>query len=78
MVGLRDLRVVLLDKSIDGIWAAQWLTLEEVLLRPLRELTRPRVFEVVLPYKECGVEWDMGPSRCVLKRPAGWEREGEE
>jgi len=74
MAGVRDLKVVIIDKSVDGIWERQWLGLEERLLESLKEVRRPRRFVVVLPYRSCGVDWDMGESGCVLRRPEG---EGE-
>jgi hypothetical protein len=69
--GLRDLRVVVLDKSPDGIWEQQWLGLEEKLLERVKEVHGVRKFVVVLPYNSCGVDWDMGESGCVLVRPEG-------
>jgi hypothetical protein len=71
MAGLRELRVVLLDKSVDGIWEAQWLGVQERLLEKIKCVTRPRRFVVVLPYRSCCVDWDMGESGCVLRRPEG-------
>ncbi|KAF2686814.1 hypothetical protein K458DRAFT_297585 [Lentithecium fluviatile CBS 122367] len=78
MAGLRELRVVLIDKSPDGIWEQQWLSLEERLLGPVKRVCRPRDFVVVLPYRSCRVDWEMGGSGCVLRRPDGDGEEEEE
>ncbi|KAF2851648.1 hypothetical protein T440DRAFT_517137 [Plenodomus tracheiphilus IPT5] len=75
MQGLRDLYVVLSDPSPGGVWERSWLELEEELVGPVRGVVRPGVAVVVLPYRSCGVGWDMGGSRVVLRRPGG---EGEE
>lgn len=77
MEGLKDLRVVLLDPSRDGIWEGHWLELEHLLLEPVKKVVRPRCFEIMLPYATCGLDWDMGESRCVLRRPEG-EEDGED
>jgi hypothetical protein len=78
MASLRDLRVVLLDKSADGIWEAQWLALEGTLLAPVKSVVKPRVFEIIMPYATCQVDWDMGESRCVLRKPKGEEEAGKD
>ncbi|KAI8943008.1 hypothetical protein NX059_001046 [Plenodomus lindquistii] len=69
MQGLRDLYVVLSDPSPQGMWERNWLELEGQLLEPVKRVVRPRVVEVVLPYGSCGVNWDLGESRVVLRRP---------
>lgn len=71
MRGLRDLYVVVADPSPHAVWEPTWLQLEEQLLQPVREVVRPRWFELVLPYASCGVEWDMAGSSVVLRRPDG-------
>lgn len=71
MHGLRDLHVVIVDPSPQDLWERNWLELEERLLAPVSCVTGPRWFELVLPYASCGVEWDMGESRVVLRRPDG-------
>jgi hypothetical protein len=73
MASLRELRVVLLDKSVDGIWETRWLFLEGTLLEPAKSVNRPRKFEIVMPYTSCRLDWDMGESRCVLKKPESRE-----
>jgi hypothetical protein len=70
MKGLRHLYVVLSDPNPGWhSWEAQWLQLEEQLLEPVKGVTQTRWFELVLPYERCGVQWDMGDSRVVLRRP---------
>ncbi|KAH7068096.1 hypothetical protein BKA63DRAFT_536534 [Paraphoma chrysanthemicola] len=69
MTGLRDLYVVITDPSPQGMWERNWLELEEVLLRPVKAVIRPRWFELVLPYESCKMDWDMAESSCVLRTP---------
>jgi hypothetical protein len=71
MSGLRDLYVVLLDPSPQDMWERNWVELEEQLLRPVRDVTRPDCFELMLPFASCNTEWDMGGSRVVLRKPEG-------
>lgn len=78
MTGLRELYVVLADPSPQGMWERNWLELEEQLLKPLTNVTRPERFEVMLPFARCGVDWDMGESRVVLRKPDGGEDEEED
>lgn len=53
------------------MWEGSWLELEELLLEAVKGVTRPRKFELMLPFGSCGIERDMGESRCVLRKPAG-------
>jgi hypothetical protein len=69
MTGLRDLYIVLIDPSPQGIWEANWSELEEELLEPVKQVVRPMWFELVLPFASCRTDWDMGESRVVLRRP---------
>lgn len=69
MMGLRILTVVLIDPSAQGIWERNWLELEGQLLEPVKRVTRPREFEVVLPYASCDVEMDMSGCLVRLRRP---------
>ena len=78
MKGLRDLYVVLVDPSPQGMWERSWVELEEQLLAPVREVKGPRWFEVVLPFATCRTDWDMGESRVVLRKPEGGGVEEEE
>jgi hypothetical protein len=78
MKGLRDLCVVLSDPSPWDMWERSWLDLEELLLRPVKEVTGPGCFELVLPFKRCRTDWDMGESRVVLRRPEGGGEEDED
>lgn len=75
--GLHDLRVMLVDQSRDGIWEGHWLELEDVLLEPVKQVTRPRWFEIRLPYATCGLDWDMGDSPARLTKPEAEEEEEE-
>lgn len=78
MTGLRDLYVVLIDPSPQGMWERNWVELEERLLEPVKGVVAPRLFEVVLPFASCRVDWDMGGSGVVLRRPEGGEVEEED
>jgi hypothetical protein len=69
MKGLRDLYVVITDPSPQGIWERNWVELEEQLLRPVTDVTRPSKFELMLPFVSCSTDWDMGDSKVVLKKP---------
>jgi hypothetical protein len=78
MQGLRDLCVILVDPSRDDMWERNWKELEGFLLEPVKEVTRPRKFELMLPYSTCGVTHDMGDSPVRLMKPEGdGEEEGE-
>jgi hypothetical protein len=72
MEGLRNLYVAVVDPSPHDMWEGSWLESEELLLQPVKEVVRPRWFELMLPFASCGIEWDMGESRCVLRKPEGW------
>jgi len=78
MEGLRDLYVVISDPSPQGMWEPHWLMLEEKLLEPVKSVVAPRSAEVVLPFGSCRLDWDMGESRVVLRRPEGWVDEEED
>jgi hypothetical protein len=78
MTGLRDLYVAIVDPSPQGIWERNWAELEEQLLRPVKEVTRPSQFELMLPFASCSTEWDMGDSRVVLRKPGNRVIEEEE
>jgi hypothetical protein len=54
------------------------LELEERLLEPIKGVVRPVRAEVVLPYGTCRMDWDMGESRVVLRRPEGGVEEDED
>lgn len=71
MRSLRDLKVAILDPSPDGIWQAHWLSMEERLLESVKKVTQSglRRFELVLPYTECRLDWDMGDCIVQLRRP---------
>lgn len=71
MRSLRDLKVAILDPSPDGIWQAHWLSMEERLLESVKKVTQSglRRFELVLPYTECRLDWDMGDCKVQLRRP---------
>jgi hypothetical protein len=69
MTGLRDLYVVLSDPSPQEMWESSWVQWEEQLLRPVKEVTRPGWFELVLPFASCKTDWDMGQSSVVLRKP---------
>lgn len=77
MQSLRDLRVVLIDPSRDSIWEGHWLEIEDVLLEPVKKVTGPRRFELMLPYATCGLDWDMGESNVILRKPEA-EEDGED
>ncbi|KAF1849454.1 uncharacterized protein K460DRAFT_365334 [Cucurbitaria berberidis CBS 394.84] len=71
MQGLRDLYVVLVDSSPQDLWERNWLELEEQLLTPVKKVTKPTWFELMLPYATCRTEWDMEESRVRLRKPDG-------
>jgi hypothetical protein len=78
MQELRNLYVLVIDPSPHEIWEGSWLELEEQLLEAAKNVTKPREFELMLPFKSCRTDWDMGESRCVLKKPEGGAVEDEE
>jgi hypothetical protein len=74
--GLKNLYVAVVDPRIHNMWQGSWLEFEELLLKPVKEVVRPRTFELMLPFASCGVGWDMGESRCVLRKPQNRVEEG--
>lgn len=78
MQGLRDLYVVLADPSRDSMWERNWKELEGFLLEPVKAVTRPRTFELVLPYATCSLDHDMGDSPVKLSKPEGEEEDEKE
>ncbi|CAO2651866.1 Nn.00g001490.m01.CDS01 [Neocucurbitaria sp. VM-36] len=78
MQGLRDLYVVLVDPSPQSLWERNWLELEEQLLAPVKQVTNPGWFELMLPYASCGTDWDMEESRVRLRKPDGGDVEEED
>jgi hypothetical protein len=77
MQGLRNLYVVLVDPSRDNMWERNWKELEAFLLEPVKEVTRPWKFELMLPYSSCGLTHNMGDSPVRLLKPEGDEEEEE-
>ena len=69
MRGLRDLYVVLVDPSPRDMWETHWLEMEGQLLDPVKHVTAPAWFELMLPYSSCDTDWDMGSSSVKLRRP---------
>ncbi|KAL6708589.1 hypothetical protein ACN47E_002570 [Coniothyrium glycines] len=69
MTGLRDLYVVLVDPSPQQMWERNWLELEGRLLQPVKEVTKPNRFELVLPYASCRTDWVVSDMRIQLRRP---------
>lgn len=78
MQGLRDLYVLLIDPSPQGLWESNWVELEGKLLEPVKSVTKPRWFELVLPYSSCNAGWNMGDSMVVLRKPEGDVMEDED
>jgi hypothetical protein len=78
MSGLRDLYVAIVDPSPQGMWERNWVELEEQLLRPVKEVTRPTQFELMLPFSSSSTDWDMGGSMVVLRKPENWTLDEEE
>jgi hypothetical protein len=78
MEGLRELYIVISDPSPRGMWETNWLQLEEKLLEPVKEVKKPRWFELTLPYATCRTSWDMGESKALLRKPYGDTEDEEE
>ena len=77
MRGLQDLYVVIVDSSRDGIWEAQWLSLEEKLLEAVKRIRGIKRAEVMLPYPSCSLDWDM-EGKVMLRKPQRVVLEEEE
>lgn len=75
MAGLRELFVAIVDPSPQEIWERNWIEYEEQLLGPMKKVTAPECFELMLPFERCRTDWDMGESRVVLRRPESQEED---
>lgn len=71
MERLRELCVVIIDPSPQGMWERNWLELEQKLLEPVKSVTKPQCFDLVLPYASCNTARDMRPSNVILRKPEG-------
>lgn len=73
LTGLRKLDVVLEYQysNIGNFFDVMWKEREADLVAPFKLVTAPRDFVVTLPHRRCATDVDLGPSRCVLKLPAG-------
>ncbi|KAL5119798.1 hypothetical protein ACEQ8H_002158 [Pleosporales sp. CAS-2024a] len=78
MTSLSELYIAIVDPSPQGIWEQNWLELEDQLLHPVKNVTRPSHFVLILPFASCRTELDMGESRVVLRTPESWVMEEEE
>lgn len=78
MQGLRDLYIALVDPSQHGMWERNWVELETELLEPVKQVTKPKWFDLTLPYASCDTRRNMGECRVVLSKPVGEEGESEE
>lgn len=71
MVGLRKLHITLYIRWGDELdrYEELWKTHETELLNPVKAVTAPRDFVLVLPDRRCSIDTDMGESTCILQLP---------
>ncbi|KAF2628370.1 hypothetical protein BU25DRAFT_420853 [Macroventuria anomochaeta] len=69
MTGLRQLRVVLYFRWRDVLdcYEDYWKKHELELLDPVKTITAPANFVLVLPDRRCSTNIDMGSSKCILQ-----------
>lgn len=80
MTGLRKLHVTLWFRWRDMLdcYEEIWKPNEETLLEPVKLVTVPAVFVVMLPDRRCSTGIDMGNSKCSLQIPEEINFEGFE
>lgn len=68
MTGLSNLHIDI------GVWSflgfqEQWLEREVELFEPVKTITTPKTFVIILPNRVCSTGLDVGNSRCVFRLP---------
>lgn len=78
LAGLRKLHVTLWFRWRDMLDCYEdiWKPNEETLLEPVKLVTVPGSFVVVLPDRRCSTDIDVGDSKCVLQLPEEMVVEG--
>ncbi|KAJ4993210.1 hypothetical protein SVAN01_01185 [Stagonosporopsis vannaccii] len=71
MTGIRQLRIVLYFRwrEVYDCYEQYWRKYESELLNPVKSITAPKNFVLVLPDRRCSTNADLGSSSCVLQRP---------
>ena len=71
MTGLQRLSVILYFRWRDVLdcYKDHWKTHELELLDPVKSITAPARFILVLPDRRCSTNVNLGSSKCVLKLP---------
>lgn len=52
-----------------GALLRQWVDIQEELFAPVKAVTAPRSFVIVLPDQNCSTELDVGATNCVFQVP---------
>jgi hypothetical protein len=78
LTGLRRLHINMVFRyNSRSDYEQLWKARGTMLLEPIKRITAPREFVIVLPDPRCSVELDVGESKCVIK-VAGWPTSGSD
>ncbi|KAF1359794.1 hypothetical protein EJ07DRAFT_165892 [Lizonia empirigonia] len=71
LTGLRKLRIILYFRwrDVRDYYEGYWKQHEVELLHPVKSITAPTDFVVVLPDRRCSTTVDVGDSKCILQIP---------
>lgn len=68
ITGLRELHTQI-QGSRSRLSRPYWFEDEAEILEPVKTVTRPEKFVVVLPFRVCSTQMDFGESKCVFRLP---------
>lgn len=73
MTGLKKLFIKLNAPDFDPYLFEKWKQREVLLLETVKRVLAPKNFVVVLPYRRCRTDLDVGHSRCEFRLPGAWD-----
>ena len=69
MTGLRSLRIDMTAPYPDIFYSERWLEHEVQMFQPVKNITAPNSFVVVMPDRVCSTNLEVGNSRCIFQVP---------
>ncbi len=71
LTGLRTLHITLGYRYwyYEDFYQDKWVWIGEPFWQPVKKLTAPTDFTIVLPHWKCSTDIDVGDTRCVLQLP---------